>query len=785
MVGISPGADYPPSPSGAPLRPPTPNKATTDPATPEPVVPKADDDGFVPLPRRPVPMIVGGGDAPPGTYPWMASLTQTDATDLKDGHFCGGSLVHPSWVVTAGHCVEGLRPDQLEIVVGVTDLKHPGENYQRIPVAEIIRHPDFNHHNFDADIALLRLARPAEGGHPPTLPLLDDPAFESPGTDAMAIGWGSTDVNGLVYPSRLQQVALPMVDFDTANNAYDGELTTRMLAAGPGDGTADTCYGDSGGPLVIFDPRIGRHMLAGVVSFGKGCASPGSYGIYSRTLSFRRFILDHISPGYAAWEETAGVLGRLRDPDADGRDNATEFLADTRPDIADIPRNVAATTAEVAGATHGAIAWSLPAYRPELALGARFATSPSGPWEPLDLDAMFAGSAIDGATETLTIRARAPQSAPPGRGFFRASANYSTEYRPAVRPFALNSRTMGTLTDADPEHPDIPGARTHTYRWTPDSETGQPVRIFARSQEFDIRLDLLDASGHLVESSTDDDAGGLLGTDEQISLTPAPGATFLLRVSPESPATPPGRYSLGGFATPEFDALPEIHPDLATSITLGTSDPPDPLRQPGAAFRSRDYRLSPAADSWMRVKMNSAAVDASLVVVDAENAKTTGWIDDESGALRNARLDFRLVAGHHYRVRFTTAKSGQTGRCDISATSAGADTVAPGGSVSGKLSSTDSLDPLAPDSYKDDILLASLVPGQSITVDLESTKFDAYLYLLDPVTGEVVAQNDDRDESTTNSRIVFTARAPSAILRAASYNKGGTKPTGNYTILVH
>ena len=44
--------------------------------------------------------IVNGSEAPVNGWPWQAMLLSSSGSQ-----FCGGSLIHPQWVLTATHCV--------------------------------------------------------------------------------------------------------------------------------------------------------------------------------------------------------------------------------------------------------------------------------------------------------------------------------------------------------------------------------------------------------------------------------------------------------------------------------------------------------------------------------------------------------------------------------------------------------------------------------------------------------------------------------------------------------
>ena len=57
--------------------------------------------------------IVGGTEAPQGAWPWQAQLRAIYTS--SDEQYCGGTLVAPQWLVTAAHCVTGMKPSDFKV----------------------------------------------------------------------------------------------------------------------------------------------------------------------------------------------------------------------------------------------------------------------------------------------------------------------------------------------------------------------------------------------------------------------------------------------------------------------------------------------------------------------------------------------------------------------------------------------------------------------------------------------------------------------------------------------
>ncbi|MER7693173.1 trypsin-like serine protease [Streptomyces sp. NPDC097610] len=242
------------------------------------------------------PKIIGGTTTTITTAPWMAQLLYSDdkgTSNTSDdvGFFCAGSVVSPTKILTAAHCVKGYDwKAHGAVVTGTSQLPSAGGTDLHGGTASFVsrqwNHPSYNASTIDNDIAVLTLDGPVKA-KPIRMTTSGDTASYASGTKATLYGWGRTSSATQDISQTLKTATLPIKSDATCGGYYGGEFIKGHMvcagnpATGSDTGTTSACNGDSGGPLIVG----GR--IVGVVSWGVvDCVDKGAYSVFTKVSSY-------------------------------------------------------------------------------------------------------------------------------------------------------------------------------------------------------------------------------------------------------------------------------------------------------------------------------------------------------------------------------------------------------------------------------------------------------------------------------------------------------------------
>jgi V8-like Glu-specific endopeptidase len=212
-----------------------------------------------------------GGDADTTDTAVVALL------DVANGSLCSGTLIAPSVVLTAGHCVLGVAPSDLHVLVGASTSSPE----QTVEVTSAVPYPTFTSEENGipggVDLGYVTLATPLS-----VTPIAVDTSTtdaELTGATVTVVGYGVTSGTTDDGSGTRQEVALAV-----------SEVCSRILQAG--NASANACLGDSGGAVLL-----GGRLVAVVSGGDQDCEGPTSF---MRTDAHASWIAEVIAGGGGA-----------------------------------------------------------------------------------------------------------------------------------------------------------------------------------------------------------------------------------------------------------------------------------------------------------------------------------------------------------------------------------------------------------------------------------------------------------------------------------------------------
>ncbi|XP_071746733.1 trypsin V-B-like [Lepeophtheirus salmonis] len=228
--------------------------------------------------------IIGGNDARPHAFPFIASLKDVR---FANSHYCAGSVLNENYILTTGNCCHKVDSHYIQIGVGEHHL-YQTDHEQFFKVKKMIVHENYDKITLKNDICLLKADRNIKFNSYVSTTKLPNLGLAFENETGIISGWGSLSLD-LSPSNMLQFLTVEIMSNELCSELYMEYYDPKTMMCAASKENSGFCLGDSGGPLICDD-----FYQCGMISWNIKCGKNNYPGVFTRLGDYVNWIQDNM-----------------------------------------------------------------------------------------------------------------------------------------------------------------------------------------------------------------------------------------------------------------------------------------------------------------------------------------------------------------------------------------------------------------------------------------------------------------------------------------------------------